>query len=163
MGNIIFYTLSLITIISAFFVVLSRNIVHAAFSLLFTLFVVAGLYIFLGAAFLGAVQLILYVGGILILILFGVMLTTNVVNIRVYEGRISMFKGFMISSGIFLILFFTEVSLVRWNVVENPIIPTLHSIGNAFLSRYIFPFEIVSVLLLSVLIGAVIIARKEIK
>ena len=161
MGNIIFYIISLIVIISAFFVVLSKNIVHAAFSLLFTLFGIAGLYIFLGADFLGAVQIILYVGGILVLILFGVMLTTNVLNIKVYEEGISMFKGFVISFIIFLLLLFVEIRIVRWDVVESPITPTIHKIGNVLLTRYLFPFEIVSVLLLSVIIGSVIIARKD--
>ncbi len=163
MGEVIFYILAFIIITSAFFVVLSRNIVHATFALLFTLFGVAGLYIYLGADFLGVVQIILYVGGILVLLLFGVMLTTNVLDIKVYETKIGRFRGFLISSIIFFVLFFVEVYLVRWNVVEGAVVPTVHKIGNLFLSRYIFPFEIISVLLLSVLIGAVIIARKEIR
>ena len=54
-----------------------------------------------------------------------------------------------------------EIRIVRWDVVESPITPTIHKIGNVLLTRYLFPFEIVSVLLLSVIIGSVIIARKD--
>ncbi|MEK6571394.1 MAG: NADH-quinone oxidoreductase subunit J, partial [Bacteroidota bacterium] len=74
--DIVFYVFALVTVVSAFVVVFSKNIVHSAFSLLFTFFGVAGLYVLLNADFLAVTQLLIYVGGILILLLFGVMLTS---------------------------------------------------------------------------------------
>ena len=78
MGEIIFIGLLLIISASALWVVISPNLVHSAVSLLFTLFGVAGLYVFLYADFLAATQVVIYVGGILVLIIFGVMLTNKI-------------------------------------------------------------------------------------
>src|SRR3989304_645620 len=86
--DFIFYLFAATTILSAFFVVTTRNIVHAAFFLLFTFFGVAGIYVLLGADFVAIVQLIIYVGGILILLLFGVMLTNKITNVDIKTGTI---------------------------------------------------------------------------
>jgi len=79
--DLIFYIFAFTTIASAFFVVVTKNIIYAAFSLLLTLFSIAGIYVLLGADFLSIIQLIVYVGGIVILILFGVMLTNKITNV----------------------------------------------------------------------------------
>ena len=75
MAEIAFIGVALLVVLSAFMVVISSNLVHSAVALLFTLFGVAGLYIFLYADFMAATQVVIYVGGILVLIIFGVMLT----------------------------------------------------------------------------------------
>src|SRR5687768_12070546 len=82
MYDVIFYLLAAITIIPAIVVVFSRNIAYAAFSLMFTFFGVSGLYVMLGADFVGVSQLLIYVGGILVLFLFGMMLTANIDKLR---------------------------------------------------------------------------------
>src|SRR5687768_11158963 len=82
MYDIIFYILAAITLISGAVVAISRNIAYAAFGLTFTFFGVAGLYVMLGADFVGVSQLLIYVGGILVLFLFGMMLTTNIDKLR---------------------------------------------------------------------------------
>ncbi|MCK7520830.1 MAG: NADH-quinone oxidoreductase subunit J [Ignavibacteriales bacterium] len=84
--DIVFYLFALITILSAYLVVTVRNIVYSAFSLLFTLFGIAGLYALLGADFIAIVQLMVYVGGILILMIFGVMLTNKITNVQIKTG-----------------------------------------------------------------------------
>ena len=89
----IFYGFALITIASAFAVVSVRNIVHAAFALMVTLFGIAGLYVFLQADFLAATQVIVYVGGILVLILFGVMMTSGRLEMRVRIQRGQLLLG----------------------------------------------------------------------
>ena len=78
LSYILFGSICLITIITGVWVVISPNLIHSAVSLLFTLFGVAGLYVFLYADFIAATQIIIYVGGILVLIIFGVMLTNNI-------------------------------------------------------------------------------------
>ncbi|HKJ82064.1 MAG TPA: NADH-quinone oxidoreductase subunit J, partial [Ignavibacteriaceae bacterium] len=79
--DIIFYLFAIITLVSAFFVVTTRNIIYSAYYLLFTFFGVAGIYVLLGADFIAIVQLVVYVGGILILLLFGVMLTNKITHV----------------------------------------------------------------------------------
>ena len=74
LGQILFFSIIFLIILSAFWVVVSPNLVHSAVSLLFTFFGVAGLYVFLYADFIAAAQVIIYVGGILVLIIFGVVL-----------------------------------------------------------------------------------------
>src|SRR5512136_2140037 len=86
--DIIFYFFALLTIASAGVVVFSRNIVHSAFSLLFTFFGVAGIYVLLNADFIAVAQILIYVGGILILLVFGVMLTNKAVNVEIKTGTI---------------------------------------------------------------------------
>src|SRR3990172_9591644 len=104
--DIIFYLFAAVTLVSAFFVVTNRNIVHSAFYLLFTFFGVAGIYVMLGADFVAIVQLIVYVGGILILLLFGVMLTNKITSVDIKSGAwqiipsiigVALFAGFLIS------------------------------------------------------------------
>src|ERR1044071_6611847 len=90
----VFYLIALITVISAGMVAFSRNIIYSAFSLLGTFMGVAGIYVFLGADFVAAVQVLIYVGGILVLILFAVMLTHRITDVEVTNraaGRISHF------------------------------------------------------------------------
>jgi NAD(P)H-quinone oxidoreductase subunit 6 len=104
-ATLVFWFIVLLTVGSAILVVTARNILHAAFSLCLTFLGVAGLYIFLHADFVAAVQLIVYVGGILVLIMFAVMFSSNVVEDTAEGGRSS--KLGMIAGGIiaFVMLF----------------------------------------------------------
>src|SRR5512135_1384211 len=86
--DILFFIFAFITVVSGFIVVFSKSIIYAAFSLLFTFFGVAGLYVLLQADFLAVTQILIYVGGILVLLLFGVMLTNKVVNVELRTGTI---------------------------------------------------------------------------
>ncbi len=86
--DLVFYVFAFITIVSAFIVVFSKNIIYSAFALLFTFFGVAGLYVLLQADFLAVTQILIYVGGILVLLLFGVMLTNKVISVEIKTGTI---------------------------------------------------------------------------
>src|SRR5947209_14848599 len=104
MFDVIFYIFAIITLAGAFITALAKNIVYAAFALLFTFFGVAGLYVMANADFLAVTQLLVYVGGILILLIFGVMLTSRIgtVDIRVSNG--SKWVAGILAVGIFAIL-----------------------------------------------------------
>ena len=82
---VFFYLFAALIVGSALLVVLLRNIVRSAFALFFTLFGVAGIYILLGADFVGVTQVLIYIGGVLILIVFGVMLTHNVYSVDIFN------------------------------------------------------------------------------
>lgn len=159
----VFYLVAIITVGSAIVVAFSRNIIYSAFSLLGTFAGVAGLYIFLGADFVAAVQLLIYVGGILILILFAVMLTHRISDVEITNraaGRIPA----VIITGVFLVLLLQTVRDTPWVKVKEVLYqPTTAKIGDLFLQTYLLPFELASLVLLAAMIGAVVISRKEIK
>jgi len=103
-ASIVFYLLAFLTVISAAGVVLSRSLIYSAFSLLFTFGGVAGLYLMLGADFLAASQLLIYIGGILMLLLFGVMLTHKLYDLDLKTEVTQFWTGFIIASGLFVVL-----------------------------------------------------------
>jgi NADH-quinone oxidoreductase subunit J len=159
----VFYLVVLITIGSALMVALSRNIIYSAFSLLGTFAGVAGLYVFLGADFVAAVQVLIYVGGILILILFAVMLTRRITDVEITNraaGRIPA----VIIIGILIYLLVQAVRETHWAKAKEVVYqPTTAKIGDLFLENYLLPFELASLVLLAAMIGAVVLSRKEIK
>jgi NADH-quinone oxidoreductase subunit J len=159
----VFYLIALVTVGSAVVVAFSRNIIYSAFSLLGTFAGVAGLYVFLGADFVAAAQLLIYVGGILILILFAVMLTHRITDVEITNraaGRVPA----LIIVGVFLALLIQTIRDTDWvRVKEVSYEPTTAKIGDLFLEDYLLPFELASLVLLAAMIGAVVLSRKEIK
>ena len=156
-GGICFFT-----VITAIWVVLSPNLIHAAVSLLFTLFGVAGLYVFLYADFIAAAQIIIYVGGILVLIIFGVMLTNNIADPKLSNKSQNQLVGGVFSFAL-LIMLSNIVFDTNWFVKELITREsTVNEIGMMLLSTYLLPFEVVSILLLAALIGAAMLSRKKI-
>lgn len=159
--DIIFYLFAALTLVSAFFVVTNRNIVYSAFFLLFTFFGVAGIYVLLGADFVAIVQLIVYVGGILILLLFGVMLTNKITNVEIKTGTINIYPAVI---GVGLLTGALLAALVHSNwktmLVEAPL-PTTAALGTILIQEYALVFELLGIILLIALIGAASIARRE--
>ena len=165
MGTIFLAGLCFLIIASAFWVVMSPNLVHSAVSLLFTLFGVAGLYIFLYADFIAATQVIIYVGGILVLIIFGVMLTNKIEDLRVSNPMRNKVPGILFSLGL-LFLQFKVIFGTKWNIPNEELLvkeETTSAIGRLLLTDYLLPFEIASIILLAALIGAAMLSRKKIE
>ncbi|MEW6261884.1 MAG: NADH-quinone oxidoreductase subunit J [Thermodesulfobacteriota bacterium] len=164
MKTIVFNLFALLAILPCFWVALSPNIFHAAFSLLVTLFGVAGLYILLGADFIGLVQVVVYIGGILVLIIFGLMMTQGA---RLIPGSRQVVNR--ISAAILALLILAALVhlayRVKWPLTATPVeaAPTTEGIGDLLLGRYLVPFEVISFLLLAALVGAVLIARHHVK
>lgn len=160
--DIIFYFFALVTLVSAGIVVFSRNIIYSAFSLMFTFFGVAGIYVLLNADFLAIVQLLIYVGGILVLLIFGVMLTNKVINVDIKTGTMQTLPASLLvamTAGSLCGVFYAT----DWKVVQS--VPqmdtTTNKLGEMFMTTYLLPFEVASVVLLVALIGAALIARKD--
>jgi NADH:ubiquinone oxidoreductase subunit 6 (subunit J) len=142
-------------------VVLARSLIYSAFALLFTFFGVAGLYLLLGADFLAATQLLVYVGGILMLLLFGVMLTHKLYDLNLKSEVTQFVPGLIISAGLFVVLAVTAVR-TPWAVgAGRPPQPTTRAIGQLFMKEYLLPFEAASILLLVALMGAAMIVRRR--
>ena len=161
--DVVFYLFAIIILVSAFVVVFSRNIMYAAFSLLFTFFGVAGFYVLLNADFLAVTQVLIYVGGILVLLLFGVMLTSRVVSVEIKSGTLQTGPAMVIVAiiaGTLAGLFYTAWKSVP--VPPQPLQPTTTvSLGQMLMTSYLLPFEVASVILLVALIGAAMMARRK--
>jgi NADH-quinone oxidoreductase subunit J len=156
------YIFAVITLGAACIVVFSRNIVRSAFALLFAFFGVAGIYVFLLADFIAVTQLLIYVGGILVLILFGVMLTNRQILVDAKSSPMQMLPAAIIIAS-FAGTLLGIVWSTDWKIPLqlSTVKETAPKIGELLLTKYLLPFEIASVLLLVALIGAVMIARRD--
>lgn len=159
--DLIFYLFGAITILSALLVVTTRNIVHSAFYLLFTFFGVAGLYVLLGADFIAIVQIMVYIGGILILLIFGVMLTNRITNVDIRTGTIHIIPAII---GVGVLWGAVTAIMLKTEWVVNPAVtmePTTANIGRLLITDYVLIFELLGILLLIALIGSATIARRD--
>lgn len=159
----VFYLLAAVTVGSALGVALSRSIVYSAFALMGALLGVGGIFVLLGADFLGAVQLLVYVGGILVLTLFAVMLTHRISDVNVSNRAVGRLPGAVVV-GLVLAWMLGVAGRAAWVVREpGPPEPTTWGIGRAFLTDYVLPFEVASIVLLAALVGAIVVSRKEVR
>ena len=160
---VVFWVFAIVTVGSAAVVVLSRQLIYSAFALLFTFFGVAGLYVLLGADFLAATQLLVYVGGILVLLLFGVMLTSNVVSVEIKSGTLHILPATILIAllvGLLTAMFWTSDWFVSKRVSDIATQTTSKEIGNALITTHVLPFEIASLVLLAAMVGAIFLARE---
>ena len=163
-SDIVFLLFAAITVGSAALVVFSRRITYAAFALMLSLFGVAGLYVFLSADFLAAAQVIIYIDGILILLLFGALLTGKVSSVTVTTQSTQRIWGTITSIGL-LILVLIIIIRADWFIIEKDpgeiYMPQSEQVGNQLITEYLLPFEIASILLLAALIGSMFMIRSE--
>jgi NAD(P)H-quinone oxidoreductase subunit 6 len=161
--DVLFYLLAALTVAGAAGVALSRNILYSAFGLLMALLGAGSLYVFLSADFVAVTQLLIYIGGVLVLILFAVMLTNRITEVTVSNTSFGLFGGFLLFVSVAPVLLAVAV-LTPWKAtVPAALAPTTAAIGHGFLTKWLLPFEVASLVLLATLVGAVVIARKEIK
>jgi NADH-quinone oxidoreductase subunit J len=159
--QIFFGLLAFVIAVSALRVVTSNNIVHCALYLVMVLAGIAGLYILLAAEFLFAVQLIVYIGAIVVLFLFGIMLT------RAPLGRSSDLNNEQVWIAAVVGLFlFGSLGAVLYDAFHGEKLTITDTqrtaaVGLDIFSKFVIPFEVVSVVLLAALVGAVVIARRD--
>ena len=161
-GGVVFWLLSAVAIISGLMVVSLRNIFHCALFLIMCLFSIAGIYILLNAEFLAAAQVLIYVGAVAILIIFAVMLTTNLASDKVRmttrNAAVAFVACAMFAVGVVFLLLKTQV----WAYSSVPMMTdNVATVGKFLMTEFMLPFEVVSVLLLAALIGAIVLARRE--
>jgi NAD(P)H-quinone oxidoreductase subunit 6 len=161
-GTFVFYGLAALVVGGAAGVAFSRNILHAAFLLLATLAGTAGLYLYLGADFVGVTQLLIYVGGILVLLLFAVLLTNRIGDVQVTNQALGRGKAIPIAMLVGLLII-VAVAVTSWPRTEAVSAPTTARLGDAFLREYLLPFELASLVLLMALVGAMMIARRAVR
>jgi NADH-quinone oxidoreductase subunit J len=162
MEKYIFYILALIMIVFAIASVTSRKMLRSVIFLLFVLCGIAGVYFLIDYNFLAAIQLTVYAGGIIVLIIFSVLLVHHIemeLEIAKTSKKIVTSLACLLGLGVFL----TTIYAHDFNVVENYMTTTTADIGRKLLSYedggFILPFEVISVLLLAAMIGAIVIAK----
>ena len=158
--EIVFWLVAVFTIVSASFVVLNNQLLYSAIALLFSLFGVAGLYIFLWADFIAGIQLLVYIGGINVLIIFGIMLTNKISSVRLSQTNVQQGVGAVVALWLLILISFV-ISKTPWLQIEaSEPAETVSVIGTLLLSKYLLPFEAISLLLLGALIGAALLSRE---
>lgn len=163
LGDYLFYAIAALTVAGAAGVAFSRNVVWSAIGLLMALLGTGAVYVFLSADFLAVTQLLVYIGGVLVLILFAVMLTNRIGDVDVSNRSFGLLGGLALFAAVTPLLVFVA-ALVPWRSrPPGALAPTTAAIGDEFLSSWLLPFEVASVVLLATLIGAVVMARKELK
>ncbi len=154
-----FYALAALTCIFALGVVTSRNIFHCAIFLAVTLFCVAGVYLFLNAEFLAIVQVLIYVGAIVTLFIFAIMLTANISDKSIPHTNRQVLASGIIAITI-LVLFVRIITGNPWKSGPAQAQPlSLREIGRSLMSAYALPFEVISLILLAALVGAIVIGK----
>jgi NADH-quinone oxidoreductase subunit J len=161
MNILIFYILGVVTAVSGLMVVTLKNVFHSALFLVLTLFSVAGIYVLLGAEFLAAVQVLIYVGAITILMIFAIMLTYQITSRSIRQVNEQVWPAAIIVL-VFFVLSLVALIKTAWPV-SGESLPESNTfeLGRQLLSTYVIPFEVVSVVLLVALIGAIIISRQD--
>ena len=142
MDNIAFGLIVAITLGSALMVVMSQQLLYSAIALLFTLFGVAGLYIFMWADFMAGVQIVIYIGGILVLLIFGIMLTNKISSVNISHTSLQRRVGAVITLGVlgFLIPMITKTSWLQISSEEPA--QTADSIGRLLMMEYFLCYRV---------------------
>ncbi|MER2997946.1 NADH-quinone oxidoreductase subunit J family protein [Pontibacter populi] len=166
----LFYIFAALAIVSGAYMVLTRNLLYAGFSLLITLLSIAGIYVLLFADFIAVTQLMVYVGGVLVLILFGIMLSSRVQDKSVLSENVNTVWGALVAG---LIVVGLSYSILKANIGALPWLQTteidvlgdqkstVQMIGIKLMTDFVLPFEIASLLLLIALMGAAYIATDK--
>lgn len=159
--NIVFGLIAAAMAVAALRVVTTKNIVHAALYLVVVLAGVAALYVLLAAEFIAVVQVLVYIGAIVVLFLFGIMLTRAPIGRTAELDNDQRWVALVV--GLFVMGVLTYVLQDAFGAVKfhDTAVQNSALVGNAIFQDYVIPFEVISILLLAALVGAVVIARRD--
>ena len=160
--GVAFWILSAVILVSGFLVVSLKNIFHCALFLMLCLTGVAGIFILLHAEFLAAAQVLIYVGAVSVLMIFAIMLTSNLARKKILQTNQNALAAFVacviFAIGALWLIKGTEV----WNFATASLpLNNVMTIGKLLMTQFMLPFEVVSVLLVAAMIGAIVLARGE--
>ncbi|HLF17426.1 MAG TPA: NADH-quinone oxidoreductase subunit J [Candidatus Omnitrophota bacterium] len=158
MNELFFYFIALSACGFAFGAVTSRNIFHCAVWLAMALLSVAGIYLMLDALFLGVIQVLVYIGGIITLFIFAIKLTARIDDRSIRQTNEQVLIS-AIAVSILLIFLMLGIKLSSWAVFAQDHIFSLKQIGKSLLTTYVLPFEFISLILLAAMVGAIVIGK----
>ena len=172
MEAILFYLFAVLVVASAVAVVLLRNPVHSAISLIFSFFVMAGIFLLLNAQLMAVIQILVYAGAIMVLFLF-VILLLNLQDEELGDRRITFFKVLGLAAVtaaaallIKLLLGAGKVPVAEvtsFSADDLAKLGTIKNVASSLYSEYLLPFEVCSVLLLTAMVGAVVLAKRKLR
>lgn len=160
MQQFIFVVVAIFMAVAAVRLVTTRNVFHGALYLLLVLAGAAGLFILFLAEFVGWVQVLIYIGAVVVLLLFGLMLTKAPIGKTALDNQ-SRGLAALVAGAIF-----ATTSIVLWDAFEGQTVSfaqdlKVSTLGGVLFTKYVLPFEVVSILLLAALVGAVVLAKKD--
>jgi NADH:ubiquinone oxidoreductase subunit 6 (subunit J) len=167
--QIAFYFFAAITAAAALVILLTRQVLYAAYALLLALLGIAALYVLAGADFIAVTQIMVYVGGILVLLIFGVMLTNRQQDVMI-TGPINRVAGLVVGCALFLVMLYTiraaafeESSWIKQSIESGTLLhtSTVPGIGIQLMTYFVLPFEVAGILLLVALMGAAHLAGRS--
>lgn len=161
MQDFIFVIILVVIFFGAFLVAFAKQLVTSAFGLLITLGSVAGIYVYLSADFIAVSQVLIYIGGVIILLLFAIMLTGKMADkLTVTNPAMNRFAAFLFSAGFFAVSAYVILSAdLKFFPAQYQ--STTRDIGHLFLRDFILPFEFISFLVVVLLVGSTVLIRKE--
>jgi len=149
-------------LVAAIGVVTFKNIVHSAVAMVFCFFGVALIYLLLNSSLVAIIQLLVYVGAISIVILFAIMLTQNQEgDYRLFFNKTMWFAAALAGAVAAVVSYILVTSQYVLPVGTKSVNPDLQTLSELLFNRYVFPFELVSLVLLGALVGAIVLARKD--
>ena len=159
--NMIFGILMAVMVLAAIRVVTTQNVVHAALYLVVVLGGVAGIFILLAAEFAAVTQVLVYIGAVVVLFLFGLMLTRAPIGRTANLDNDQKILAAVVAVMLLGVLLWSQFDAFGRAILEPERVGTSAMVGDSIFVQYLIPFEIISVLLLAALVGAIVMARKE--
>ncbi|MBF0319439.1 MAG: NADH-quinone oxidoreductase subunit J [Nitrospirae bacterium] len=167
-NKIFFFYFSAVIVAMSLMAITRRNVMHGVLYMLLLFFHIAGLYLFLNAEFISAVQVIVYAGAIMVLFLFVIMLLNLREDILKKQFIGTWPMGLVASAGILMVLLLSMLTVKTgekgfWGIAQIESVTQTVAIGTTLYTQYLFPFEVASLVLLVAIIGAIVLAKKRLK
>jgi NADH-quinone oxidoreductase subunit J len=156
--SFLFYFFEVVAALSAVGLALVRNVFYGALLLIVCLLALAGIYVLAFAEFVAVTQILVYAGGILVVIIFGIMLTTKISGKSLVVEHTFLLSGILVASGCMGLLLYALTHQTFPEPAKAASVQSIDSIGVSLFSKYVLPFEVAGLLLLMALIGAAVIA-----
>jgi len=156
-----FYALAAMLIVSALAVVLSKNLFHAVLWLALALTGTAGIFLLLDAEFLAAVQLLLYAGGVITIVVFAIVVTERLVGERITQTNRRIAGGALVCLGLLWMIVTSVMQRPLATVRPEMSGDLTRAVGDSILTKFVLPFELLAFLMLAALLGAIYFARPE--
>jgi len=157
-AEFVFYFIALCTCVFAVLTVTARDVFHCAVWLALTLLSISGVYFYLGAEFLGVVQVLVYVGGIITLFVFAIKLTAHIGDKTIKQTN-EQFLAAGIASLAFFFLLLKIIESQPWAQIHIKESISLKELGESLMTTYVLPFEFMSIILLAAMVGAIVIGK----
>ena len=160
-SNILFAFFSAMVVLPIIYMLITRNIIRAAFALVISLLGLAAIYVLLNAELMAVVQILIYAGGIIVLLLFGIMLTRRISEEGVTtEHRNLLLSGIIVALVMGALTWFILKSGLQW--IGDPVsMDQVAVIGTSFMTEYLLSFELIAFILLVALVGASYLAKRS--